>query len=435
MDNKDSLRQVVTGSYDPNDKMENFDWEIYLEQLNNFRGITYIIRFQNTGTDTAFDIIVRDTLTAKLDPASLEIVGVSHPYTFTIKDNKYLTWTFSDVKLVDSNANEPLSHGYISYRIKSKVPLVLNDTVANSASIYFDYNPPVRTNTQLTIVKPNPPAQPIISGIVSNYCNNQGIKKGKIQNLPVAGSGTTVTVKLDGIIYPVAADSSFSFNVDTLAPGNHSIAVTFTNISANKTSIQNFTNGLSVTPDVNLSANITTIINLATPVVITATNVAGGGTNPRYSFAKDRNFNTILQAEGTSNVLNLDASTLTVGVNWIYVRMKTSETCFTLQINTDSIILIRDQSTGIIDPDNPNRIINVYPNPFDQEILINGLSTGKTYSINLYNSYGQLMYKQRVVGRSSANLNRIALPGGIYLLSIFDEEKKILLGTVKISKK
>ena len=39
-DNKDSLRQVASGSYDPNDKIENFDGEIYLEQLNNFKGST-----------------------------------------------------------------------------------------------------------------------------------------------------------------------------------------------------------------------------------------------------------------------------------------------------------------------------------------------------------------------------------------------------------
>ena len=261
------------------------------------------------------------------------------------------------------------------------------------------------------------------------------MQTGKINNLPANGSGTSVEVKLDGTALSVGADSTFGFNVSTLAPGSHAITVKFSNVSGSKTTTHNFFVSEAVLPEVNVSANITTITNLATPVVITATNAAGGGTAPKYTFAKDRNFNTILQAEGNSNIYNLDPSTLAVGENWIYVRMKTSETCFILQTNTDSIKLIRDQSTGIIDPDNPNRIINVYPNPFDQEILINGLNSGKTYSINLYNSYGQLMYKQRVTGRSSTNLNRIALPGGIYLLSIFDEEKKILLGTVKISKK
>ena len=112
---------------------------------------------------------------------------------------------------------------------------------------------------------------------MSNYCNNQGIQKGKINNLPAASSGTTATVKLDGITYPVAADSSFRFDVDTLGAGNHSITVTFTNSTANKTSTQNFINTSSVSPDVNVSANITTIVNLATPVVITATNASGGG--------------------------------------------------------------------------------------------------------------------------------------------------------------
>ncbi len=436
--NKSRLTLLVVGAFDPNDKNETKSGELYKGEYDQGEFLNYTIRFQNTGNDTAFNVVIRDTLESRLDITSFEMVEASHPYEFTLKDGKYATWTFSNIKLPDSIINETLSHGYVSYKIMPVAGLSVGDSVKNSASIYFDFNLPVKTNTQFTIIKPNPiapPTDPILGGLTAVYCNTFGVQTGKINNLPANGSGTSVEVKLDGTALSVGADSTFGFNVSTLAPGSHAITVKFSNVSGSKTTTHNFFVSEAVIPEVNVSANITTIVNLATPVVVIASNAVGGGLSPKYTFAKDRNFNTILQSEGNSNTYNLDPSTLTVGENWIYVRMKTSETCYILQTNTDSIKLIRDQSTGIIDPDNPNRIINVYPNPFDQEILINGLSTGKTYSINLYNSYGQLMYKQRVVGRSSTNLNRIVLPGGIYLLSIFDEGKKILLGAVKISKK
>jgi hypothetical protein len=48
--------------------------------------------------------------------------------------------------------NEPLSHGFIRYRIKPNSNLVLNDQIRNSAAIYFDFNAPVITNTAITTV-------------------------------------------------------------------------------------------------------------------------------------------------------------------------------------------------------------------------------------------------------------------------------------------
>ena len=126
-------------------------------------------------------------------------------------------------------------------------------------------------------------------------------------------------------------------------------------MSGVKTFTENFANTLAITPDVNLSANITNVINLAAPVIVTATNATAGGTAPLYTFAKNRAFTTIVQAEGASNVLNLDPATLAIGDNWIFVRMKSSASCITTQSVTDSIKIIRDQATGITDPDNPGR--------------------------------------------------------------------------------
>jgi hypothetical protein len=66
-----------------------------------------------------------------------------------------LTWTFNDILLPDSNVNEKLSHGYILFNIRPNSTLRLNDVIKNSASIYFDYNLPVVTNEQQTILISN----------------------------------------------------------------------------------------------------------------------------------------------------------------------------------------------------------------------------------------------------------------------------------------
>ncbi len=49
--------------------------------------------------------------------------------------------------LLDSNLNEPASHGYVKFRIKHRPNIPLSTDIHNRAAIYFDYNPPIFTNT------------------------------------------------------------------------------------------------------------------------------------------------------------------------------------------------------------------------------------------------------------------------------------------------
>ena len=51
----------------------------------------------------------------------------------------------------DSNANEPASHGYVTYRIIEKTTNGLGDEIENTAHIYFDWNPAIVTNTTYNI--------------------------------------------------------------------------------------------------------------------------------------------------------------------------------------------------------------------------------------------------------------------------------------------
>jgi len=139
--------QSNIGSYDPNDKSaqpKGYD-ETYHYVFNNTK-IDYKVRFQNTGTDTAFNILVLDTISNYLDVASINISSASHPYSWNIEDGNILKVSFNNIMLPDSNVNEFLSHGFFKYRISQKANNPIGTVLHNSASIYFDNNLPIKTN-------------------------------------------------------------------------------------------------------------------------------------------------------------------------------------------------------------------------------------------------------------------------------------------------
>jgi len=146
--NSANYERVITGSYDPNDKQVDpkgvgEDGRITVADTL----LRYLIRFQNTGNDTAFTVVIRDTLDANLDVTTLKIEGFSHPMEVDLSGEGNLTFTFNNILLPDSNINEPASHGYIEYTIELKSNLEIGSQILNTAYIYFDFNPPIITNT------------------------------------------------------------------------------------------------------------------------------------------------------------------------------------------------------------------------------------------------------------------------------------------------
>ncbi len=145
--NSYALPITVTGAYDPNDKQAltstRSSTSSYFIDADNY--IDYTIRFQNTGTDTAFNVVVTDTIAAELDLATFIAGASSHPYSLDIRNGNVLRWAFYNIQLPDSNVNEPASHGFVSFRIKPRLPLTPGTQIENIANIYFDFNPPVIT--------------------------------------------------------------------------------------------------------------------------------------------------------------------------------------------------------------------------------------------------------------------------------------------------
>jgi hypothetical protein len=148
-DNRDTLCDPVRGSYDPNDisvTPDPLNSDGMSELAPSDTVLTYQVRFQNTGTDTAFTVVVMDTLSSHLDVRTLRLLASSHPYSFGISEDGVVRFTFANILLPDSNASEPGSHGYLKYSVHLKPSLPVGTSIENRAAIYFDYNLPVLTN-------------------------------------------------------------------------------------------------------------------------------------------------------------------------------------------------------------------------------------------------------------------------------------------------
>ncbi|MES2849726.1 MAG: hypothetical protein V4685_11770 [Bacteroidota bacterium] len=148
-DNSFILPQTVIGSFDPNDKQCLEGSKIDISKIGEY--LHYQIRFQNEGTDTAFNIVVADILSDKLDWNSFEFIGSSHTADVKLTNNK-LEFIFQNINLPYKAIDEPGSNGWIAFKIKPKPSVVIGDSLNNSAAIYFDFNLPVITNTATTIV-------------------------------------------------------------------------------------------------------------------------------------------------------------------------------------------------------------------------------------------------------------------------------------------
>lgn len=149
-DNVFNLSQTVIGSFDPNDKSCLEGATISTLKVGDY--LNYVIRFQNTGTAQAENIVVKDVIdTTKFDINSLQLITASHPQVTRIMNNR-VEFIFEGINLPATITNEQLSHGYIAFKIKTKSNLVIGNAITNRANIYFDYNFPIVTNLASTTV-------------------------------------------------------------------------------------------------------------------------------------------------------------------------------------------------------------------------------------------------------------------------------------------
>ena len=147
--NSNTLTQLVVNAYDPNDKMESRGPQILYSSFTSNDYLYYTIRFENTGNASAINIRVNDMLNSKLDETTLTMINSSHAYELD-RVGRELNWKFNNIQLPVSVANTTIGKGYITFKIKPKPGYAVGDIIPNAASIYFDYNPAIITNTFTT---------------------------------------------------------------------------------------------------------------------------------------------------------------------------------------------------------------------------------------------------------------------------------------------
>lgn len=145
---------IVGNSYDPNSKEVSptgYGPNGFIPATTT--ELEYTVNFQNTGTASAQNIYILDTLDTDVDITTLEFISSSHPVTITFLPGNILKFNFSNIMLPDSLHNESLSHGYVKYSIAPNPGLDPGDQITNTAYIYFDFNPPIVTNTAINTIE------------------------------------------------------------------------------------------------------------------------------------------------------------------------------------------------------------------------------------------------------------------------------------------
>ncbi|MBS1683305.1 MAG: DUF11 domain-containing protein [Bacteroidetes bacterium] len=217
-DNTENIYDEVRGSHDPNDKA------VYPTGALSAEGdvLHYTIRFQNDGNAPASLVVVKDTLSQFVDPASVVPGASSHPYKFFLSGNGALTFRFENINLPDSVHDEPHSKGFVNYTVHTKPNLPIGTQVKNTANIYFDFNQPVVTNTTVN-------TRSDLTGF--NTISNSGSMQVSITPNPVQAqsqvhfSGTTGDISFELMevtgrkVMETTTDKDFLLSGATLAPG------------------------------------------------------------------------------------------------------------------------------------------------------------------------------------------------------------------------
>ncbi len=133
----------VLAAFDPNDKLVTPAIAL-ASAITSGVELSYTVRFQNTGNYPASRVVIVDSLSSDLVISTMRYVSSSHPCSWSLADG-VLTFRFDPIFLPDSASDEAGSQGFVKFRITTQPALAVGHQIHNSASIFFDLNPPIQT--------------------------------------------------------------------------------------------------------------------------------------------------------------------------------------------------------------------------------------------------------------------------------------------------
>jgi uncharacterized repeat protein (TIGR01451 family) len=152
--NYDTIRPWIYFAFDPNYKEASPPGSVAPSFITDNNYLKYTIHFQNTGNDSAINISIVDILDiTKLDLSTFAMIGSSHPCSYEFYGTNVIRFKLDSIMLPDSTMDEPMSHGYVQFKIRPFNALQIGDSILNNANIYFDFNDPVCTDYAITPIQ------------------------------------------------------------------------------------------------------------------------------------------------------------------------------------------------------------------------------------------------------------------------------------------
>ncbi|CAA6806744.1 MAG: Unknown protein [uncultured Aureispira sp.] len=453
---------LVSGSYDPNDK-QGYPLGIgNAHEIQPQQALEYLIRFQNTGTDTAFTVVVRDTLSTDLDIYSILSGVASHDYSFKIYGPRVLEWTFNHIMLPDSNTNAAASHGFVRFKVNQAEHLPLGTLIENTAQIYFDFNAPIVTNTTehhlalpqdlnwdgqqtLDLVGCD---RVLFNSIVYDQAGTywQAVRHGNIDSLyslnitlhnnAVNRSDTVCSsyIAADGQIYTASGQYTAIIPnyraCDSLITIDLIVQNTSSTVSLSSCSPyiapdnQSYTTSGLYTAIIPNAIGCDSIITINLNILPVETSISIFS-NVLYSFANNANFQWL---DCTNNYAPIPGATGPVFsplVNGIYALQVHQNGC----VDTSSCYTIVITDVADLQQEDKNWVI--YPNPVKELLFIRSKSKfAQTIDVQVVNHLGQtVLVKQS--NQSITEIDLSTLPAGMYYLSIHNNGQRNTYKVVK----
>jgi len=200
--------------------------------------LEYMVHFQNTGTYRAENVVVIDTLDNNLNWTTLRPEYMSSQCKVTLTQSgtyKIAKFEFADINLPPVSSDPMRSNGVFTYTIHTRPGLPNGTTFRNKASIYFDYNAPVVTNSTLNTlnnsslvvnpvptpaassftVYPNPASQSFNAIITSDNAGPADLRVADVTGKELISKSIAV----------VAGTQSITTDVSALAPGVYFVSI------------------------------------------------------------------------------------------------------------------------------------------------------------------------------------------------------------------
>jgi hypothetical protein len=164
-DEKDMNGKQIQGrlvkSWDPNEMIGPVG---YGEQnfMSSIPQMNYTILFENKkeATAPAYRIQIIDTLSAVFNPETVKFLETSHSgpnYNWKMERNgNILKWDIEGIEL-PPNATPPEGEGFVSFSVEPGEDLPSGTVFENRATIIFDMNEPIMTNTWQNVLDINSP--------------------------------------------------------------------------------------------------------------------------------------------------------------------------------------------------------------------------------------------------------------------------------------